>query len=137
MDDEGVKEREVDFGAEIFADAPPAFEPVCAWRAVGHAAPFVVVVHARGTCSVTARYRAAAQTLRVAALTLCCASSPSTLLWALWWKDTEKWGILIDAEKKKKNYILGFKHYKNSNGEALVKIQVCNSKQAHLTSTQI
>ena len=85
VDDEAVEVGEVDFRAELSTDASPALELVGAGRAVGHAAALVVVMCARRTRRVTAGDRAAAQALRVAALTVRGASSPYTLLWALWW----------------------------------------------------
>lgn len=90
VDDEGVKVWEVELGAKLGTDATPALEPIRAWRAVSNAASLVVVMHTRGTCHVASRNRAAAQTLRVAALALCCASLSSTLFWALWWQDKER-----------------------------------------------
>lgn len=83
VDYEAVELREVDFGAKLSTDAAPALEFVGARRAVGHAAPFMVVMQTCSTCCVTARDCAAAQTLRVAALTISCANSPCTLLWAV------------------------------------------------------
>lgn len=82
VDDEAVVVGEVDFGAQLFTDAAPALELVGAWRAVGHAAPLVVVMRACSAGGVTLRDRAAAQTLRVAALAGCRAGSPCTLLCA-------------------------------------------------------
>ena len=90
VDDEAVKVGEVDFGAELGTDAAPALKLVGARRAVGHAASLVVVMHTGRACCVTARDRAAAQTLRVAALAVRCARSPHTLVWALRWEEREK-----------------------------------------------
>lgn len=84
VDDERVRLRQVHFGAELHADAAPALELVGARWALGHAAPSVIVVHAGGAGHVASRERAAAQALGVAALAIRRASSPSTLLWALW-----------------------------------------------------
>lgn len=78
-----MRVRKVHLGAEVHADAAPALEPVGAGRALGHAAPVVVVVHAGGAGSVAASARAAAQALGVAALAVRRASSPSTLVWTL------------------------------------------------------
>lgn len=72
------------FGAELHADAAPALKLVGAWWALGHAAPLMVVMHAGGAGRIAGRERAAAQALGVAALAIQRASSPSTLLWALW-----------------------------------------------------
>lgn len=86
MDDETVQIREVDFGAELGADAAPALELIGSGRAVGHAASLVVVMHACGARRVTPRGGAAAQALGVAAFAVCSARSPYALLWALWWE---------------------------------------------------
>lgn len=89
MDDERVRIREVHFGAELHTDAAPALKLVGSRGAFGHAAPVVVVVHAGGAGRITVGQRAAAQALGVAALSIHCASSPSTPLWALWRERTE------------------------------------------------
>lgn len=85
VNDETVEIGEVDFGAELGTDAAPALKLVGAGWAVGHAASLVVVMHTCRTCCVTTRDCAAAQALGVATLAVCCAHSPHTLLWALWW----------------------------------------------------
>lgn len=92
MDDEGVKVRVVDFRADFGADATPALEPVGAWRAVRHAAPLVEVMHAGRARRVAVGSRAAAQALRMAALPLSGASSPSTAWWTLWKINCEEKG---------------------------------------------
>lgn len=128
MDDKSIEVRKVNLGAEVSADAPPAFESVRAWRAVGHAAPFVVVVHACSTRCVAARNPAAAQTLGVAALTHRCASSPSTLLRALWWKYTERWGTLNEAERK------SFIHRASRTIKPAIKTLLLGCKSANLNN---
>lgn len=74
----------MDLGAELGADAAPALELVGVGRAVGHAASLVVVMHACRARRVAVGDDAAAQALGVAALAVRCASSPQTLLRALW-----------------------------------------------------
>lgn len=83
VDDEAVEVGKVDLGADLFADASPALKLVGVARAVGHAAPLVVVVRARRARRVALGGRAAAQTLRVAALSIRSARLPRTLLGAL------------------------------------------------------
>lgn len=89
VDDKAVKVGKVDLGAELGADAAPALKLVGAGRAFSHTASLVEVMHTGRTCCVTSRDCAAAQTLRVAALAVRCASSPHTLLWTLWWEERE------------------------------------------------
>lgn len=86
VDDEAVEVGQVDFGAELFADTPPALEPVGIARAVGNAAPLVVVVCARRARRVALGGRAAAQTLSVAALAVRRARLARTFLRALCWR---------------------------------------------------
>lgn len=88
VDDEGVEVWVVDFGADFGTDAAPAFEAVGARRAVRHTAALVEIVHAGRARHVAVGSRAAAQALRVAALPLCGASSPSTT-WRTLWRETD------------------------------------------------
>lgn len=102
VDDEAVKFRKVDFGAKLCIDAAPPFKLVGVRRTVSHTPPLVVVMHTCSTCCVTVRGYAAAQTLRVAALSIRCTRSPRTLLWTLWWRHREKKGKLATLKTEKK-----------------------------------
>lgn len=64
--------------AQVHGDAAPALELVGARGAVLHAAALVVVVEAGGARHVVVGFRAAAQALAVATLTLVCTGQRAT-----------------------------------------------------------
>lgn len=71
VDDEDFVLLIYEFKASLCTDAAPAFKLVGSRRAVRHTTSFVVVMHTSGARCITIRNRAAAETLRVAALAIC------------------------------------------------------------------
>lgn len=102
MDNVSVKVGKLGFGAKLGTDAAPALKLVGAWGAVSHAAALVIVMHTCSTCCVTIGDCAAAQTLRVAALAVCCARSQCTLLWAPHCGDRKKGGYFSQTISPRK-----------------------------------